>query len=131
MIKQSQDFDCALACTGMVLNKDPKEIFTPEFYAKVEEEKGTTMKEALTQAGLTDGVDFDTVYVGSVGSIGNVRMLLNWRKAVLQVPSLNNRRAMHFVYWDGQELYDPSNKQVYHWIDQCMPQHVIIFRNGL
>jgi hypothetical protein len=23
MIKQSQDFDCALACTGMVLGKDP------------------------------------------------------------------------------------------------------------
>jgi hypothetical protein len=114
------------------LARIPQTIFTPEFYAKVEEAKGTTMMEALTEAGLEDKVDFKTVYVGSlIESMGNVRTLLGWRKAVLQVPSLNNRRAMHFVYWDGEELYDPSNKQVYHWIDQCVPQHVIIFRNGL
>jgi len=129
-IKQLSDFDCALACTGMVLGKDPRDIFPIEYYEKVEEARGTTMDDALTMAGLESKVDFDTVYTGSLVS-GNVRLLLNWRKAVLQVPSLNNRKAFHFVYWDGQELHDPSNKQVYHWIDQCSPQHVVIFRNGL
>jgi hypothetical protein len=125
--KQLRDFDCALACTGMVLGKDPTTIFDPAYYADVEEKRGTTMADSLKAAGLIENQDFWTVYVGSFPGAGNARQLLSGRRAVLQVPSLNNHRAMHFVFWDGKALHDPSNKQVYYWLDQCRPEHVIIF----
>lgn len=121
-IKQRGDYDCALCCVAMALGKPLDELFTAEQFAEAEQRRSTAPGDLLVELGLTDGIDFRSVYLGAVSeSKGNVLQLLHGRKALLQVQSLNNPPpAKHIIYWDGYALHDPSNKQVYRWLEQCV-----------
>jgi len=119
--KQRGEYDCALCSVAMALGRSPEELFAPEVFAKAEETKSTSPSDLLASLGLVEDRDFWSVYLGSASPKGNILDLLNSRRALLQVPSLNNPPpAMHIIYWDGQELRDPSNKQVYRWLRQCV-----------
>jgi hypothetical protein len=133
VFKQRGTYDCALCSVAMALETPPEILFTPERFALAEEKKSTAPSDLLNELGYEANKDYWLVYVGSCDAKGNMMQLLNGRKVILQVQSLNHRKAQHIVYWDGEELHDPSNKQIYHWIEQCAPsvQHVVIFREGI
>lgn len=58
---------------------------------------------------------------GNFQSANMVKDLLKGHRVIIQVPSLNYPDSYHMVYWHGETLYDPSNKQVYQWISQLSP----------
>jgi len=129
--KQERESDCMLACIACVVQQSIGELFTPPFRDMIELEKGThgdDITKAFDMAGLRKGTDYFKVHVGSSTQFPQlVNNLLVGRRAILQVKSLNYQDAYHMVYWNGETLYDPSNKQVYQWIDQCLPVWVWLF----
>jgi hypothetical protein len=130
LTKQQATFDCFLACITCAVQRPYAELWPADFLADIEAKQtcsGDNIDKAFTLAGLTEKVDYWSHYVAMIPA-GSLRGLLKGRRALLQVPSLNNPPpAQHIVYWTGSELHDPSNKQVYRWIDQCQPQHVWLF----
>lgn len=132
MIKQQGTFDCALASISMALGHD---VYNwPEaFRAKVEAKQGAygeMFEEAFQFFGLTYGVDVKSFYTGNMDR-HQVAAVLWGRKAMIQVPSLNIDRAQHIVFWDGTEVQDPSNLQVYRWLGQITAcEHVWMFNDA-
>ncbi len=130
--KQRYDYDCVLACVSTLLQKDYAELFSEEIIKKAEEEKGLSVKEALDAAKLQINTDYWEVFIPyEMASSGNLKRLLNGRRAIIIVPSLNNWNAQHAVYWHGETLYDPSNKQTYTWLDHLIPRTIFIFNEIL
>jgi hypothetical protein len=85
-------------------------------------------KKLMALAGFEKDKDYWAVYVGSQNAKGNVLQLLNGRRAIIQVSSINHRKAHHIVFWDGHKLHDPSTKQVYRWLEQLTSaEHIWIF----
>lgn len=129
-VKQHGDYDCMLACISSAVRRPLEEIFPSEFREHVEAKHGThgdDCDRALQLAGLSRDVDY-WVVGGYAAAMHAIRRMLKGRRAMLQVPSLNNKPpAQHIVYWDGDNLHDPSNKQVYRWLDQVEPANVWIF----
>lgn len=129
--KQRADYDCMLACLTTAVQKPYEELWPHDFLKIVEEKKGTygeNIDRAFELAGLRKDTDYWCVYIPPEwATSGNLRKLLNGRRALLQVPSLNNCGAWHLVFWAGETLYDPSNKQQYRWLEHCAPQYVWIF----
>lgn len=120
MQKQRGEYDCALCSVAMALSSSPEALFKPERFALAEQKRATAPGDLLTELGMVDDKDFWSVYLGSTRPMGNVLDLLKGRPAILQVPSLNNPPpANHIIFWDGEELFDPSNRQVYRWLAQC------------
>jgi hypothetical protein len=109
----------------MATGKDYDLLWSKDFRDEVELAEGTGKGDlhdrAFDLAGLTRGIDFIPVY--NVGMPLHLMQNLLWgRRAMLQVPSLNHQDASHYVYWDGAELYDPSTKQQYRWLNQLTPE---------
>lgn len=135
--KQRSNYDCVLASLTMAVNGDYDQLWPEDFRAHIEVEKGCYGKDldrAFELAGLTRNEDYwPFCVVGLLERDWTIRTMLKGRRALLQVPSLNHQKSSHVVYWDGNELHDPSNKQVYQWIDQLAIQWIWIFderRNG-
>jgi hypothetical protein len=119
-VKQRAVYDCVLASLAMATGKDYDSMWPDEFRADIEAKHGTfgeSLDRAYALAGLTAKVDLRSCYVGGLAR-GVVATILWGRRAMIQVPSLNHEGAQHVVYWDGAALHDPSNKQVYRWLDQ-------------
>lgn len=57
---------------------------------------------------------------------GFLRNVLWGRRALLQVPSKNYPGEQHIIYWDGRELFDPSNKRAWEW-QEVEPIYVWLF----
>jgi len=128
--KQQTEYDCMLACITTLVQRPYEELWPEDFRRQVEEKKGThdnAIDVAFELAGLHKDTDYWPVSIMPGTPVRTVRQLLNGRRAILQVRSLNNQGARHFVYWAGETLYDVSNKQQYQWIDQCYPEYVWIF----
>lgn len=129
--KQKREYDCMLACIATAIQKPYEELWPEEFLQLAEEKKGVygeTVDKAFELASLRKDTDYWCVYIPQEwATSGNLRKLLNGRRALLQVPSLNNFEAWHLVYWTGEVLYDPSNKQRYQWLSQCVPQYIWVF----
>jgi len=130
--KQRSTYDCMLACIAMAVQKPYEELWPEEFKKKIEDAHGThgaVCREALEIAGLIIDKDYWIVRLPMEWAAhGSLRQLLNGRRALLQVPSLNNFGEQHIVFWSGETLHDPSNKQIYKWIEQCSIQNVWIFK---
>lgn len=128
MHKQERQYDCFLACIANTIQKPITEIFPEDFIIHIEEGEGThsyDIKTALEHANLSENTDYFRIRVS--GGYDTVRELLQGRRAILQVPSLNHKGKCHMVYWSGETLYDPSLKQTYSWLCQCFPIYIWIF----
>jgi hypothetical protein len=129
--KQRGTYDCFLACVATALQRDYEGLWPEDFRQRIEAAKGChgdTIDEALSIAGLNKNTDYWCLYIPNAWSNEILlRRFFNGRRALLQVPSLNHQNGQHIVCWMGETLYDPSNKQVYQWIDQCTPAYVWIF----
>jgi len=137
MMKQYQqegESDCLLACLATAVQRPINEIWSPGFRADVEENKGTygdSVDTAFELAGLRRNKDYWQVFIPMAqASSPIVRQLLNGRRALLQVPSLNIANAAHILYWDGKRIFDPSRRQVYSCMSQLVLQSVWIFKEG-
>lgn len=131
LVKQRGDFDCVLATLAMAAGKPYEELFDEEFCQRIEDATtcdGDNLKEAYRRAGFTRDVDFQVIYIGNKG-IRILRRLLWKRRALLQVPSLNYPDSEHFIYWDGDRLYDPSNKQTYDHMHAVFPTYITLFKD--
>jgi hypothetical protein len=131
--KQQAEFDCMLACITTAVQRPYEELWPQDFRAKIEEKRGCygdVIDLAFEIAGLRKNTDYWCVNIPEFIPLSHVRNLLNGRRAILQVRSLNVQ-GWHLVYWAGEQLYDPSNKQTYQWIDQCYPVYVWIFDETL
>lgn len=133
VVKQRTEFDCVLACLCMATGKDYDTLWTPEFCDAVEAHRGTVgglHEQAVKLSGLVAGEDFETVYC--IGMRPEAVMKFIWgRHAMLQVPSLNHEDKMHYVYWDGERILDPSNKQCYHFTAPIIPYWVTLLRTKM
>lgn len=131
-MKQRGASDCVLACLANATGKNYNDIFPEEFRKYAEDHKGLygkTFEQAFEYAGLKAEVDYTAFYCGGDPlRRGLLRFMLWGRRALIQVPSLNNPPPnMHLVYWDGVCIHDPSNKQQYTHIDQMQPQYIYFF----
>jgi ABC-type bacteriocin/lantibiotic exporter with double-glycine peptidase domain len=132
--KQRSQFDCHLCCIAMAAQRAPSSIFSRTIRDWIEIDKGsarraaTEVEKLMALAGFEKDKDYWAVYVGSQNAKGNVLQLLNGRRAIIQVSSINHRKAHHIVFWDGHKLHDPSTKQVYRWLEQLTSaEHIWIF----
>lgn len=130
LVKQKSNYDCALACLAMVSGKNYDEIFDSEFCERIE--KATTctdndLVEAYRLAGFEKGKNMRSIYIGPTVNAVIVRQLIWGRRALIQVPSLNYNNCEHFIYWNGYEIFDPSNKQTYKYLQNVFPTYVVLF----
>ena len=112
-----------LSCLATYAQKPHHEIWTESFRQSIEDKKGTyseDVEEAMAALGKQKNVDYWCFYMNPE-QVHAVRFFIKGRRAILQVPSLNREGAQHAIYWDGFRIHDPSNLQVYKWIDQCYP----------
>lgn len=130
LVKQRTNYDCALAVLAMATGKPYEELFDPEFCERVEEAKtcsGDNLDEAYRRAGFVKGETMWVFHPGVNPNYQLIRNLLRGRRAMIQVPSLNYEGAEHFIYWDGRQIHDPSNKQAYQYMQHVFPTYVMIF----
>ena len=130
LIKQKTNYDCALACLAMASGKKYDDIFDTEFCKRIEKATtctGDDLEEAYSRAGFYRDKNRKNIYV--LGSpISLVKQLIWGRKAMLQVPSLNYENSEHFIFWDGINLFDPSTKQTYNYLQNVIITRVTIFK---
>jgi hypothetical protein len=69
----------------------------------------------LAKLGLKNRRDYLQVYIGATDQEVLKRMLWQ-RPALLSVASLNNNEGRHMVFWDGAQLWDPSNKRSFQFL---------------
>lgn len=126
-IKQRTEMDCGICCVAMALGLP---------YERVIAAADEKFQETMAQHGIEDGMlhellarlglQLDRDYCGRYlsmhyGSIAFTRNMLWGRRAIVEVKSKNIRygedSGLHFVYWDGAALHDPSNKTTYEWAE--------------
>ncbi|HSE25759.1 MAG TPA: hypothetical protein VLB68_29100 [Pyrinomonadaceae bacterium] len=128
--KQRFEYDCLLACLATAVQIPYEQLWADEIKQIAQDKQGIhghMVDAAFEQAGLRKETDYWCVTIYPQAPMQMVRALLNGRRAILQVRSLNTPGAGHFIYWAGEQLYDVSNLQQYRWIDQCFPEYVWIF----
>lgn len=132
LIQQRNDSDCMLAALAMVLGREYDDLWTPAFVAKVQAAPGCThdlLREAWIIAGLKENRDVFSVYAG-YDNFELVKKMLRGRRAVLSVPSLNNKDGHHAVAWSGTELLDPSTQRTYRWLSHVFPGWMYLFNEA-
>jgi ABC-type bacteriocin/lantibiotic exporter with double-glycine peptidase domain len=130
LVKQKGPSDCVLCSLAMAVKQPYTKLFSSKFREKVLTSDGCYDKlltEAFKRAGLVEGENLKKIYTENLD-----RHLVNaiiWgRRALLQVPSLNYAKGSHMIYWNGRELLDPSNLQVYRFIENVRPTYVWLFK---
>lgn len=136
MVQQRGEQDCYLCCMCMALGLTYEELtqkLSPALVARIQTEGSFSEDIPLVQRllGLTAEVDFRTIYRHdnrvSYGSSGEFARDVLWgRRAIIMVKSVNYEGKSHMVYWDGEELFDPSNKKIHLW-DTLQPLYLTIF----
>lgn len=123
-IKQRADRDCFLCCLAMAIGVT---------YTEVNRRLGAHFIAHVCANGLVGSKDLDTAF-GGLGlmpelhykvlfilpeyvATGFLRNVLWGRRACIQVRSKNYAGEHHIVYWDGEALHDPSNKNTYKWLE--------------
>jgi ABC-type bacteriocin/lantibiotic exporter with double-glycine peptidase domain len=132
IVKQKGDSDCVLAVLSMAVNKPYSQMFKPKFCEAVEAADGCTqdlLKKAFKLAGLVEGENMRSLYTHQLDK-HYIAALLWERRAMIQVTSLNYRKGEHFIYWDGKELFDPSNKQVYKFVENLRPTYLWLLKDN-
>lgn len=131
LVPQRATYDCVLACLAMATGRDYDDLWPQGFRDAVEKAKGTGSgdlhERAFELAGLEAKRDYISVYCG-MAPTDIVRKMIWGRRALVQVPSLNHERSSHYVYWDGERVFDPSTKQRYQWLSSMAPEWVALLR---
>jgi hypothetical protein len=137
MLKQTQrnNYDCCLASAASLTNTVYEDVFSPEFQAYIEEKKGTYGKDidrVFNMVGLHD-VDYKHIVnyfgPGTEDWEKHIRQhvingMLWGRRALLQVPSLNDPGKSHLIVWNYFELWDPSTRKTYTDLGEFIPEHI-------
>lgn len=138
MIKQQAPRDCYVCSLAMALGLTYEAItqrLGAEFVSRVGQQGcyGDEVDEMFKMLGLQSGLDFQRVYrhdakrLPEYGASAEFARTILWgRRALIQVKSLNEEGKFHIVYWDGFELFDPSNNQTHRW-DTLAPLNIVIF----
>lgn len=130
IVKQKSDYDCVLAVLSMASGRKYEDIFSEEFRQRIEDATtctGDDLIEAYRLAGFEKDKNMRSIYIGHNINPNVLRQLIWGRRAMIQVPSLNHEGSEHFIYWDGYNIFDPSNKQVYKYLQHVFPTYVMIF----
>lgn len=95
MVKMKKCGDCGPACLAMVLECTLEEAWemvraTPT---------GGVVPEEMVKALVDHGVPAIEASVMPHHTVG----------AILTVPSLNHPGLLHYIYWNGEEIFDPTN----------------------
>jgi hypothetical protein len=128
--KQHGPNDCGLAAIATLVGRDYDELWPEAFKIEIQEKGlyGENVDKALGIAGFVQGEDYRRVSLSAhMRADYHIKHLLWKRKAVFQVPSLNQEGKSHMIVWTGEEILDPSNQQVYQWIGQCFIENAWIF----
>lgn len=126
LTKQRGKYDCLLACLSMATDREYESLWPVSFCEEIETAKGT-YNDNIAIAFSFANLPYKSIYTGMLPKNGIYAFLWK-RRAILQVPSLNYEDAQHMVYWDGENIKDPSNLQVYQWIKQMpVPEYVFLF----
>jgi hypothetical protein len=126
-IKQRTNSDCVLACIAMAAGKPFDELWTQADLDEVVKSKGISdYGPWLKRAGFVDGEHWH-VHLYDGGRREYLAMLRG-RRAIISVPSLNIDQGSHAVYWDGNELHDPSTMRTYCHLSSLTPTSAHIFQ---
>jgi len=104
-IKQKDENGCGIACLAMWLGMEYEEVRDQYF------DDGRFEDRGLTDWDMWRVFSFHHVPIKKWRWKG-IEELQGW-KAILGVESLNYPGAYHYVYWDGEELHDPSPGKTY------------------
>lgn len=140
MIKQQFDNDkqrkdCFLCCIAMLLHLSYDEAWNiagdmqPVFATTARGPSGTAECERLLgKFGLNKAdKDYQVLFMlPEYATTGFLRNVLWGRKVFAQVTSKNFSGEQHLVYWDGTDLFDPSNMRTYKW-EEVEPIYLWIF----
>lgn len=136
MVRQHGDRDCFLCCMCMALGLSYEQMtqqVSPALVQRIQQEGTFSEDIALVMRllGLDTKVQVRSFYrhdpALSYGSSAEFARDMLWgRRALIQVKSLNVEGGRHIVYWDGEQLFDPSNQRIYLW-DTLQPLYITIF----
>jgi hypothetical protein len=94
LVKMKEVGDCGPACLAMVLGKTLEEVVV-DFPLRGEQ-------------GLTDDDLMRYLAAHGIPALSS----MEWPSrvpAILTVPSLNHPGLLHYIFWDGKQILDPSN----------------------
>jgi hypothetical protein len=107
MIKQRSHSDCGVACLAMYLSKSYEEIM---------EMIEIRLARKAPIEGMTN-VELAKILAQYQHRPMQIFTLIHGVKAILSVPSLGTKKKFHYIYWDGSNIYDPSNFDTYSKFD--------------
>ncbi len=139
MINQRTEMDCGICCVAMALALPYERVIAAadEEFRETMATNGITdamLHQLLSGLGLEMNRDYAARYLSlNYGSVAFTRNMLWGRRAIIEVKSKNFRYGadcgLHFVFWDGEQLLDPSNKATYEWTE-VEPIKMWLFREA-
>lgn len=131
LVIQKNNHDCVLASIAMAVGKSYEEAWTNTDIDEVVKSGGVSdYIPWMEKQGLKEGKDF-WIIIRSITEQDMTKVMLKWRPAILSVASLNHDHGWHAVYWDGERMYDPSNKKRYEFLSSVYIRRVILLRPNL
>lgn len=128
LIKQRTNSDCVLAAIAMAAGKDYDELWTTDDVTKVVKDGGVSDEEPyMERAGFKKGVTYKRVSPWDINQ-AHLKNFLWGRRALLSIHSLNIPDGHHMVYWDGEEVFDPSPKDTYKRLHPMLITSVVLFK---
>lgn len=130
-IKQITGSDCFLACVAMAKGVGHiMDLWTFDDIKAVVATRGVGDETPwMEKAALAKGVDYKRISVNGLSdyNMDMLKALLCKRRAILSVKSLNIDGGSHAVYWDGEQLHDPSTQRTYQWLSSLTISQVLLF----
>ena len=129
LVEQQCDTDCGPCCMAMLTGLTRDEVIDRIGGAWHPEHGMRQEWAALRALGFEPGsfMRFDTPDNATAHELHLLKHLTWKRRSILTVPSLNRPGKWHLVYYDGENLYDPSNKKRYETWEEIEPVECIIF----
>lgn len=127
LIKQRTGNDCALAAIAMAAGCTSwDQLWSDEDLVPIKDRGVGDLTLWLARAGYQRNVHYKGIYVHGLSYHEDLVGLLWRRRALLSVHSLNNE-GNHMVYWDGQELFDPSTQLTYKLLRSLHIVRIVVF----
>jgi hypothetical protein len=95
IVKMEKCGDCGPACLAMVLGCTLEEAWS--------------MVNASPAGGVVPEEMIKALRKNGMGAIESLVIPHPSCLAILTVPSLNHRGLLHYIYWDGHDILDPTN----------------------
>lgn len=113
LVIQKTPHDCGLACAAMAIGKPYSRLWLKRHIDLTYSRPGLYVSDLLDFMTERSNLTRDDFLVVRLNDRRTAGAMVRWRPAILMVPSLNNEGGRHFVYWDGERIWDPSPKQRY------------------